>query len=71
MNESTCLNIVDKWIKSTKDRQIKKQFLTLKDFIMDDLEYTHRADSMLKMVEFLDSLDQNKEVIIVRNYINL
>ena len=71
MNESTCLEIVDKWIKSTKDHQIKKQLLTLKDFIMDDLEYTHRSDAILNMSELLDSREQNKELIIVRKYINL
>ena len=71
MNESTCLSIVDNWIKSTKDRQIKKQLLTLKDFIMDDLEYTHRSEAMLKMSEFIDSREQNKEMIIIRKYINL
>ena len=70
MNESTCLEIVDKWIKMAS-KEDKKKFFTLQDFIRDDLEYTHRADAMLEMTEFLDSLDQNKELIIVRKYINL
>ena len=70
MNELTCLDIVDNWIK-TASREDKKKLFTLQDFIRDDLEYTRRAEAMLSMTKLLDSREQNKEMIIVRKYINL
>ena len=70
-DKSFCLKVVSKWIK-TALREKKKQFFALQDFILDDLEYTHKASEMLKMTEFLESLDQkDEEVIVVRRYVNL
>ena len=65
-----CLKIVDEWIKKA-DRETKKNLWALQDFIRDDLDYTKRADPMLKMTKFLDSMEQGKDVIIVRKYVNL
>lgn len=65
-----CLKIIDKWIEKA-DQKTKKQLFMLQDFIRDDLEYTKRAAPMLRMIEFLNSLEQTKDVIIVRKYINL
>lgn len=65
-----CLKIVDKWIEKA-DQETKKKLFMLQDFINNDLEYTRRAESMLKMTEFLESMKQGKDVIIVRKYVNL
>ena len=65
-----CLKIVDKWIEKA-DQKTKKKLFMLQDFIQNDLGYTKRVDSMLKMTKFLDSLKQTKDVIIVRKYVNL
>ena len=66
-----CLKIVDEWISATHDKTKIKNLFMLQDFIRDDLEYIRRADYILKVLEFLDSLEQTKEVIIVRKYVNL
>jgi len=66
-----CLKIVDKWITTTHDKTKLKNLFMLQDFIRDDLEYIHRSDYILKMTKFLESMDQTKEVIIVRKYVNL
>lgn len=65
-----CLKIVDKWIEKA-DQETKKKLFMLQDFIRNDLEYTRRAESMLEMTEFLESMKQGKDVIIVRKYVNL
>lgn len=65
------LKIVDEWISATHDKTKIKNLFMLQDFIRGDLEYIQRADYILKMSEFLESLNQTKEVIIVRKYINL
>lgn len=65
-----CLKIVDKWIEKA-DQETKKKLFMLQDFINNDLEYTKRAESMLEMTEFLESMKQGKDVIIVRKYVNL
>ena len=70
MDSQHCLKIVDNWIKSAS-REDKKQFFALQDFIRDDLEYTHRADVMLNMTEFLNSRKQDDDMIVIRKYINL
>ena len=65
-----CLKIVDKWIEKS-DQETKKKLFMLQDFIRNDLEYIRRAESILEMTEFLESLDQAKDVVIVRKYVNL
>lgn len=66
-----CLKIVNKWIIATHDRTKLKNLFMLQDFIRDDLEYIRRADYILKMSKFIKSMEQTKEVIIVRKYVNL
>jgi len=66
-----CLKIVAKWIIATHDKMKLKNLFMLEDFIRNDLEYIHRSDYILKMTKFLESMDQTKEVIIIRKYINL
>lgn len=66
-----CLKIVDKWIIVTHDKTKLKNLFMLQDFIRDDLEYIRRADYILKMSEFLNQRKQDKDMIVIRKYINL
>jgi len=67
-----CLSIIDSWIRKSKNKTQLKEFMTIQDHIMNDLEYTRTNEAKLKMSEYLEKGNQeNEELILIRKYLCL